>query len=133
MKKAILFLMLCVGFTLSAQNFGSITGFGTVADTLVASATKTYTFNYVGSVASKCEIVLFTDAISGTPAYSAVLSKQIGGYGYLPMDTITHSGGGDKLALFDVFDLTANNYKITIVATSGTQKSRLYVKGVYRQ
>lgn len=134
MKKILFILALMFSvFALNAQNFGTITGFGTAADTLVASATKTYEFTYVGSVASKCEICLFSDEISGTPAYTAILYKQYGTFTYLPVDTITHSGGGDKTAVFEMFYLTANKYKITVVATSATQKSRLYLKGVYRQ
>lgn len=134
MKKVLFIFALVFSFVgLSAQNYGIITGFGTTADTLVASASKTYEFTYVGSVASKCEICLFSDEVSGTPAYTAVLYKQFGGLSYLPVDTITHSGGGDKTAVFDVFYMTANKYKVTVTATSATQKSRLYLKGVYRQ
>ena len=134
MKKVLFIFALMLSFVgLSAQNYGVITGFGTAADTLVASATKTYEFTYVGSTASKCEICLFSDQVSGTPAYTAILYKQIGGLSYLPVDTITHSGGGDKTAVFDVFYMTANKYKVTVTATSAAQKSRLYLKGVYRQ
>ena len=134
MKKVLFIFALVFSFVgLSAQNYGIITGFGTTADTLVASASKTYEFTYVGSTASKCEICLFSDEVSGTPAYTAVLYKQFGGLSYLPVDTITHSGGGDKTAVFDIFYLTANRYKVTVTATSATQKSRLYLKGVYRQ
>ena len=86
-----------------------------------------------GSVASKCEICLFSDSVSGTPAYTAILYKQYGTLTYLPVDTITHSGGGDKTAVFEMFYLTANKYKVTVTATSAAQKSRLYLKGVYRQ
>ena len=32
-----------------------------------------------------------------------------------------------------MFYLTANKYKVTVTATSAAQKSRLYLKGVYRQ
>ena len=60
MKKVLFIFAFVFSFVgLSAQNYGVITGFGTAADTLVASAVKTYEFTYVGSVASKCEICLF--------------------------------------------------------------------------
>ncbi len=134
MKKVLFIFALVFSFVgLSAQNYGIITGFGTAADTLVANATKTYEFTYVGSVASKCEICLFSDSVSGTPAYTAILYKKYGTLTYLPVDTITHSGGGDKTAVFEMFYLTANKYKVTVTATSAPQKSRLYLKGVYRQ
>ena len=135
MKKILFLLAFVMAFTaVKGQNYGIITGWGTAADTLVASATKTYEFTYIGSVASLAEIAIFTDEISGTPAFTAVLYKQMGTLGYVSTgDTITHSGGGDKLAHFTPIRLSANKYKVSIVATSAAQKSRLYLKGTYRQ
>jgi len=135
MKKILFLIAFLVAFTAAnAQNFGAITGWGTAADTLVASASKSYEVTFVGSVASLCEIAIFTDSISGAPAFTAVLYKKIGTFGYVTMgDTITHSGGTDKLAHFTPFRMSANTYKVTITATGAAQKSRLYLKGVYRQ
>lgn len=135
MKKIFFLLAFLFAFTaINAQNYGIITGWGTAADTLVASATKSYEFTYVGSVASLAEIAIFTDSISGAPAYTAVLYKKMGTFNYVTTgDTITYAGGSDNVAHFKPFRLSANKYKVTITATSATQKSRLYLKGTYRQ
>lgn len=135
MKKLILFLMLCtLGY--SAANAITVPDklkLGTTAaDTLIASAVKTYTFDVFTNFTGKANILLFSDSVSGTPAYSAVLSGSIDGLLYVPLDTIAHSGGGDKLAYFAPFEMIYNKYKIVITATSAAQKSRLYIYGVLR-
>ena len=135
MKKLIFLIALIFTFVaVNAQGYGNFTKWGTAADTLVASATKTAEFTLVSEYASKVSLCLFTDAISGTPAYTAVLYKKLTGFEYVSTgDTIRHSGGGDKTAFFTVFDLTANTYKVAITATGGAQKSRLYLNGLYRR
>lgn len=135
MKKLVLFLMLAVSMAVTAQSFvapAKIVGWGTAADTLVASATKNFVFDLKSDHAGTCKMLLFTDAVSGTPAFSAVLSGSIDGILYMPLDTITHSGGGDKTAYFDSFQMVWNKMKVAITATGAAQKSRLYVYGVAR-
>ena len=136
MKKFIILLMLCISFAFAqAQTItvpGKLTAFGTAADTLIASAVKTYTFNVLSDFAGTGNILFFSDQVSGTPAFSAVLRGSIDGLLYVPLGTIAHSGGGDKTAYFSTFPLIWNKMKIVVTATSGTQKSRLYGYGVLR-
>lgn len=128
-------LMLCIGISVQAQTVtvpGKITAWGAAADTLIASAVKTYTFNVLSNYAGTGNVLLFSDSVSGTAAYSAVLSGSIDGILYVPIDTIAHSGGGDKTAYFATFPLVWNKMKIEITATGAAQKSRLYAYGVLR-
>lgn len=135
MKKIILLLMICMlGY--SAANAITVPDklkLGTTAaDTLVASVVKTYTFDVFTNFTGKANILLFTDSISGVPAYSAVLSGSIDGLLYVPLDTISHSGGADKLAYFAPFEMIFNKYKIVLTATSAAQKSKVSIYGVLR-
>lgn len=106
---------------------------GTAADTLIASKADTAVLKIKSDYVGKVNLLLFSDAVSGTPAYTAILQGSINQASYVALDTITHSGGGDKLAYFAVQDLVYNYYRVIITSTSAAQKSRLYIYGLSRQ
>lgn len=139
MKKLFILLMavMAIGVTArvstgTVQTPANISAWGTAADTLTASVADTLVMNVRSNYAGKMNLLLFTDAVSGTPAYSAVLSGSINQLGWTALDTIAHSGGGDKTAYFDLQDLKYNYYRVIITATSAAQKSRLYLYGLSR-
>jgi hypothetical protein len=139
MKKLIILLFAVIAISVSArvttQRYttpANIAAWGTAADTLVASAADTLVMKVTSDYVGKMNLVLFTDAVSGTPAYSAVLSGSVNQVGWTALDTIAHSGGGDKTAYFDLQDLKYNYYRIIITATSAAQKSREYLYGLTR-
>ena len=107
---------------------------GTTADTLIASVSDTAVLKITSDYVGKVNLLLFSDAVSGTPAYTAVLEGSINQASYVALDSITHSGGGgDKMAYFAAQDLIYNYYRVIITATSDAQKSRLYIYGISRQ
>jgi len=137
MKKFILFLaMALMSVSMFSQKLyitpANISQWGLAGDTLVASTADTTVFKVTTDYVGKMNLLLFTDAVSGTPAYSAVLSASINKLSWVPVDTVTHSGGGDKLAYFALQDVVYNYYRVIITATSAAQKSRLYLYGLTR-
>lgn len=139
MKKIIFIAFLFVAIAISARvttetynTPANVAEWGTAADTLTASVADTLVMKVTSNYVGKMNLVLFTDAVSGTPAYSAVLSGSVNQVGWTALDTIAHSGGGDKTAYFDVQDLVYNYYRIIITATSAAQKSREYLYGLTR-
>ena len=131
MKKLFILLMAVMAFGVTARvtkktytTPANIAAWGTTADTLVLKVTS----NYVG----KMNLLLFTDAASGTPAYSAVLSGSINQIGWTALDTIAHTGGGDKTAYFELQDLKYNYYRIIITASGAAQESVLHLYGLSR-
>jgi hypothetical protein len=140
MKRLILILfvaLLGVGVTarVTTKTFVSpanITMWGTAADTLVASKSDTIVMKVTSDYVGKMNLLLFTDAVSGTPADTAILSGSINQVLWVALDSIIHSGGGDKTAYFTAQDLVYNYYRIIIKSTSAAQKSRLYLYGLTR-
>jgi hypothetical protein len=139
MKKLFILLLAVIAISVSARvttkvfnTPANIAAWGTAADTLVASAADTLVLKVTSNYVGKMNLLLFTDAVSGTPAYSAVLSGSINQVGWTALDTITHSGGGDKTAYFDLQDLKYNYYRVIITATSDAQKQLLYLYGLSR-
>ena len=110
----------------------NIAAWGTAADTLIASKADTLIMKVTSNYVGKLNLLLFTDAVSGTPAYSAVLSGSVNQASWVPLDTIAHSGGGDKTAYFGLQDLHYNYYRVIITSTSAAQKSRIYLYGLTR-
>lgn len=141
MKKLILFLFAIVVLSTAFARVttkvfktpANIEVWGTTADTLIASVSDTAVMKITSDYVGKVNLLLFSDAVSGTPAYTAVLQGSINQASYVALDTITHSGGGDKLAYFAVQDLVYNYYRVIITASSVAQKSRLYIYGISRQ
>lgn len=141
MKKIIFILVALVATVgLTARNTAktfdapaNIIAWGTAADTLTASVSDTLTMKLTSETVGKVNLLLFTDAVSGTPAFTAVLFGSINQVLWVPLDTITHSGGGDKTAYFDAQDLVYNYYRVKITATSAAQKSREYLYGIMRK
>lgn len=141
MKKLILFLFAIVVLSTAFARVtkkvfktpANIEVWGTTADTLIASVSDTAVMKITSDYVGKVNLLLFSDAVSGTPAYTAVLQGSINQASYVALDTISHSGGGDKLAYFAVQDLVYNYYRVIITASSAAQKSRLYIYGISRQ
>lgn len=141
MKKLILFLFAIVVLSTAFARVttkvfktpANIEVWGTPADTLTASVSDTAVMKITSDYVGKVNLLLFSDAVSGTPAYTAVLQGSINQASYVALDTITHSGGGDKLAYFAVQDLVYNYYRVIITASGAAQKSRLYIYGISRQ
>lgn len=139
MKKLLILLMAVVAISVTARNTtktyktpANIAEWGTAADTLTASVADTLTMKVTSNYVGKINLVLFTDSVSGTPAYSAVLSGSINGILYVPLDTIAYSGGGDTTAYFTAQDLIYNYYRVIITADTAAQKQRLYLYGLTR-
>lgn len=139
MKKLFILLFAVISVGVSARvttkvfnTPANIAAWGTAADTLVASAADTLVLKVTSNYVGKMNLLLFTDAVSGTPAYSAVLSGSINQLGWTALDTIAHSGGGDKTAYFDLQDLKYNYYRVIITATSAAQKQLLHLYGLSR-
>ena len=141
MKKLILFLFAIVVLSTAFARVttkvfktpANIEVWGTTADTLIASVSDTAVLKITSDYVGKVNLLLFSDAVSGTPAYTAVLEGSINQASYVALDSITHAGGGDKLAYFAAQDLIYNYYRVIITATSDAQKSRLYIYGISRQ
>jgi hypothetical protein len=138
MKKLIILLMAVMAFGVTARvttktytTPANIAAWGTTADTLTASVADTLVMKVTSNYVGKMNLLLFTDSVSGTPAYSAVLSGSINQVGWTVLDTISHSGG-DKTAYFDLQDIKYNYYRVIITATGDAQKSVQYLYGLTR-
>lgn len=139
MKKLFILLFAVIAISVSARvttkvfnTPANIAAWGTAADTLVASAADTLVLKVTSNYVGKMNLLLITDEVSGTTAYSAVLSGSINQLGWTALDTIAHSGGGDKTAYFDLQDLKYNYYRVIITASSAAQKQLLYLYGLSR-
>ena len=139
MKKLFILLMSVVALGVTARVTtqvynapANISAWGTAADTLTASVADTLVMKVTSNYVGKMNLLLFTDEVSGTPAYSAVLAGSINQVSWVALDTIAHSGGGDKTAYYDLQDLKYNYYRVIITATSAAQKSRMYLYGLTR-
>ncbi len=139
MKKLFILLFAVIAISVSARvttkvfnTPANIAAWGTAADTLVASAADTLVLKVTSNYVGKMNLLLITDEVSGTTAYSAVLSGSINQLGWTALDTIAHSGGGDKTAYFDLQDLKYNYYRVIITASSAEQKQLLYLYGLSR-
>lgn len=134
MKKIfVLIMVVMVSLATFAQNTyvtapKSVNGWGTAADTLTASAVKYYTLSVKSPSLLKYSVAIFTDAVSGTPAFTALLQVSMDNVNWVDLDTITLSGGGDKYGDFapSSNEATKRYYRIKITATSATQKSLIY-------
>lgn len=139
MKKLFILLMAVMAFGVTARvttktytTPANIAAWGTAADTLTASVADTLVIKVTSNYVGKMNLLLFTKKASGTPAYSAVLSGSINQIGWTVLDTIAHSGGGDKTAYFELQDLKYNYYRVIITATGDAQKSVQYLYGLTR-
>lgn len=134
MRNLLVFIGLFVALSLSAQTKltkgGSFKGLNKQGDTLTASATVSYTIELGNEVYGVLNLAIESDSVSGTSAYSSYLETSLNGEDWgVPIDTITHSGGGDDYAEFDAVNATDTYIRIRTVATSATQKSILKAWG----
>jgi len=146
MKKVILILSLLIYvMSVNAQRVESF--WGTAADTLTASVAKTQVISLSTNEFKDFAISVFTDSVSGTPAYTAKLEYSLDGTNYfsiLSAADVTHTGGLDKSfdwksIYYKTFSVTgdtttimvhspvlAKYLKVTLTATSAAQKSLCY-------
>lgn len=139
MKKLFILLMAVMAFGVTARvttktysTPANIAAWGTTADTLKASTADTLVLKVTSNYVGKMNLLLFTKEASGAPDYSAVLSGSINQIGWTALDTIAHTGGGDKTAYFELQELKYNYYRIIITATSTAQESVLHLYGLSR-
>ena len=146
MKKLIvLFVFVLFVFSLQAQRVVSF--WGTAADTLTASVAKTEIIKIGTDGYKDFAITVFTDSVSGTPAYTAKIEYSLDGTNYFAIESaanVTHTGGADKSLAwksqyYKTYSVTgdtttiwvhspvlANYIKVTLTATATAQKSLCY-------
>ena len=133
MKKLFILLGLVISLGISAQTNlrenGSFKGLGKQFDALVASQTVNYDLELGDKVYGVLIIAVESDSVSGTSAYSAYLQKSLNGEDFVNVDTITHTGGADDYAEFDGASTTHTYWRVSTVATSATQESKLKIWG----
>ena len=133
MKKLVILLSFLVfAVATMAQNTyivtpKTFTGWGTTADTLTASVVKSYTIEVKATQVMVMNLVLRTDSVSGTGAYTALLMRSMDGVNWLNVDTISLTGGASKYAEFDPVNTYFKYYKVQVTATSAAQKQRMYL------
>lgn len=135
MKKLLVLIGITLSLSLSAQT--TLTGggekkmMGKQGDTLVASDSVSYEITIGDKVFGIMYLSVESDTAlsgAGTPAYSVYLYKSQNGKDWgIPVDTISHSGGGNNYDSFDPVNLTSNHYLIAFVSTAASQKSQLYL------
>lgn len=97
--KRLLILLTLVVFTLSVNAQRVYTFWGTAIDTLDASVVKTQVIPIGTNQYQDFVVSVFTDSVSGTPAFTAKIEYSLDGTNYfaiLSAPDITHSGGLDK-------------------------------------
>lgn len=137
MKNLIALSILLISLSLSGQDVntkltkgGSFTGLGRQGDTLTASTTVDYVLELGNDTFGLMTIGVESDSVSGTSAYDSYIYKSNNGKDWgAPIDTVTHTGGGDDYTEFDVVNGTSTYYKVSTVATSATQKSNITIWG----
>ena len=141
----IVFTFLLFAFFVNAQSVKSF--WGTSGDTLTASQAVTYELPVGTNEWKDFSFAIFTDSISGTPAYTAKLEYSLDGTNYFAIESaanVTHTGGADKSfawlsKYYKTYSVTgdtttiwvespvlAKKLKVTLTATATAQKSRLY-------
>jgi hypothetical protein len=133
MKKLIfIFMTLVIAFSASAQTkVGSYKALaGTAADTLTASATK----SYIGEWASYDKelhgsVHIWSDLVSGTATYTAKIWESNDGVNWpaTATDSVSKSHASDFNHLFDLATVKGRYFKVSWIATAATQKSTLYI------
>lgn len=146
MKKLIIvFSLFLFVVSVNAQTVKSF--WGTAADTLTASVTKTQVIPLATNEYKDFAISVFTDHVSGTDTYTAKLEYSLDGTNYfsiLSAPDETHAAGSDnsfdwKSIYYKTFSVTgdtttvivhspvlAKYLKVTLTATSAEQKSLCY-------
>ncbi len=154
MKKLfILFTLLLFGVYVNAQRVNTF--WGTANDTLDASVAKTQVIPISSNDPLDFVVAVFTDSVSGTPAYTAKIEYSLDGTNYfaiLSAPNVVHTGGlskslawnvrntytyttaGDTIAdgtsidhkLFIETPVLAKYIKVTLTATATAQQSLCY-------
>lgn len=133
MKNLFIFLGLLLTLSISAQtnlrSNGKFKALGKQYDTIATSQTVNYDLELGDNVYGVMTVAVESDTISGTSAYSSYLQKSMNGEDYVNVDTISHSGGGNDYEEFEPVYTTHTYWRVSTVATSGTQKSYLKIWG----
>jgi hypothetical protein len=133
------------GLFVNAQRVNSF--WGTAADTLTASVAKTQVIPIGSNEWKDFSFAIFTDSVSGTPAYTAKIEYSLDGTNYFAIESaanVTHTGGADKSfawqsKYYKTYSVTgdtttiwvespvlAKYLKVTLTATAAGQKSLCY-------
>lgn len=139
MKKLIIFLAFAFSvISLSAQTTYPVGGVprliaGTAADTLTASATKSYIFDFGTSISKGLgtSIQIWTDLVSGTATfgYKYWWSNDAVNFPATAADSLTSakSHASDYTKVLYIDSLQGRYLKLSLIATSATQKSKIYL------
>ena len=137
MKKLIFILALALaGVNVMAQSVvGGLPNLvaGTAADTLTASATKSYVLDFKNYVAYKggTNIQIWTDLISGTATFGYKYWWSNDGVDWpaTAADSLASakSHASDYTGLIYIDTLKGRYLKLSLIATSATQKSKIYL------
>lgn len=143
MKKLFIILLVgLVGMQLKAQNAtvalsDALTGkyipiFGAASDTLTASAAKTYKVLVTAPFNLDLACEVRSTKVSGSPAFTAKIEESVTDSAYYAisgLQDVVKSGGTSFDLLWksatDTATVTGRLFKITVTATSATQKSKL--------
>lgn len=126
-------VMLLIGMISMAQTkIGTYGTFaGTAADTLTASATKSYTLEF--KTIDKdlgASIQLWTDLVSGTATFGWKLYASNDGVNWpaTAADSVAaaKSHASDFTTVINLATVIGRYYKLSVIATSATQKSLIY-------
>jgi hypothetical protein len=134
MKKLIFItVILLIGMVSMAQTkIGTYGTFaGTAADTLTASATKSYTLEFKSMDKDLgANIQLFTDLVSGTATFGWKLYYSNDGTNWpaTAADSVAaaKSHASDFTGMIAVTTVLGRYAKLSVIATSATQKSTIY-------
>nr|BDD47710.1 hypothetical protein 12 [bacterium] len=135
MKKLFLFisaLFLVVGFSFGQTKIGAYSTFaGAAGDTLTASATKSYTLEFTGYKNDLgADIQVWTDLVSGTATfgYKYWWSNDGTNFPATAADSVTSakSHASDWNDVISITTVAGRYLKISLIATSATQKSKIY-------
>lgn len=136
MKKLSFLICLFITLSISAQDVSTLTkggafkGMGKQGDSLTASSTVDYVLKLGNDVFGVMTLSIESDSVSGVSAYDSYLYKSNNGEDWgIPIDTISHTGGGDNYSTFRNVNATYTYFKVSTVATSATQKSLLKAWG----
>lgn len=106
---------------------------GTAADTLTASATKSYIFDFGTSIAKGLgtSIQIWTDLVSGTATfgYKYWWSNDAVNFPATAADSLASakSHASDYTKVLYIDSLQGRYLKLSLIATSATQKSKIYL------
>ena len=106
---------------------------GTAADTLTASVTKAYVLDFAPMTGKDAgaSVQIFTDLVSGTATFGYKLHWSNDGVNFpaTAADSVASakSGASDYTAMIYIDSLPARYLKVSLIATSAAQKSKVTI------